>query len=300
MIIVPFILIFLFKEQLSKKYKICIPILIFSLSILLKIPQNIALENEFAIPKRHTIQCFNRLVYTPLLLSDSKDDKEALEGINKIFSVSEYKKATSLEEADSIAAKTLQSGITKSDVNDYVKGCLILILHHPKEYFMQQLNTFLNASSIKNEILNTQNSADMFEYDDTYLLYNQLQFIKNDSVFFKPINNLLRKYTINVLEGREKDNWHTTIISHKIFWNLVPPLMVLVLSFIYSIYLFFKKKNMFFIGIIVMVLSRAPILFLTAPYAQFMYWFRFYIIGYSMLIFYIIVLISKVKKRRIL
>lgn len=298
-ILAPLLICFIFGTKINRRYKYVFILGTIAFVMLLKVPQNISLEREFGVPKRHTIQCFSRLVYGPLIAANSISDKDEIESINKIFSVEKYKKSKSMGEAEAVAAESLNVNINKKDVNDFVLGCAKLILKYPKVYLQQQWKIFLNASSLSCTEANTQPSSDMFDHDENYEYHNELSILEKNTVMFKPVNVEIRKMVINGLEGKEPNDWTKNTICHSIFWNLIPPLLFLLFFAIWSIKKFVCSKNRLFISISMLALARIPILFLTAPYAQFMYWFRFYLMGNLIMIFFIVTKVCMIKQNKL-
>lgn len=294
--IAPFILWFIFKQKIKKYDRIVLILGTVILAMLLKVPQTYSLEKEFGLPKRHTIQCVSRLVYGPLMAADSISDEKELAAVDQVFSVEKYRNSSSMNEAELAAATTFNMTMTKKDVNNFILGSGKLILKYPIVYLKQQCEIFLNTSSIMNNIENTQPSADMFEQDENYPYYKELQTLDQDTLLFRPLSIELRKKAITGLEGRDLNDRTKVNLIHRIFWNLIPPLVFLLIYAIWSIKVYILNRNPLFMGISALVLARIPILFLTAPYAQFMYWFRFYIMGYLVAAFFLVAKIYKKKK----
>lgn len=293
----PFVFWFIFKQKIKKHDRMILIIGTIMLAMVLKIPQTYSLEKEFGLPGRHTIQCFSRLVYGPLKVADPIEDEEELADINQVFSVEKYRSFDSMDESDAAAAATLNPAMTKKDVNNLVIGSAKLIFKYPVVYLKQQCEIFLNTSSIKNNIGNTQASSDMFEHDENYAFFTELQTLDQNTLLFRPFDVELRKKIINGLEGRKLNDWTEVTWIHGVFWNLIPPLISLLMFAIWSIKIYILNRNPLFIGTSALVLARIPILFLTAPYAQFMYWFRFYIMGYLVVAFFVVAKIYKKKKQ---
>ena len=126
-------------------------------------------------------------------------------------------------------------------------------------------------------------------FDNNTLAGKQWESI--DSKFKHPLNLESRKNVINFLCGVDNDD-NITII-YTIFWNLFIPITLAIVCLIYYIW----KRNWYIALIILGIIARIPLVFLTAPAPFFMYYLSTYLCLYIIIATTIFKIILKLKHR---
>ena len=125
------------------------------------------------------------------------------------------------------------------------------------------------------------------------LLENTTQLFTRDNVpnyetfreypLSRPINNDLRTSVIKMLEFRSSDAYDTKLKVADAVYSVIPAVIILIVA---SVILLFKKRWTSLL-LLLTVLAKVPLVFLTAPSRLFMYYYSVYLFGYCVL-FYII------------
>ena len=95
-----------------------------------------------------------------------------------------------------------------------------------------------------------------------------------DSMFKKPINRKLRIDVIRIIGGINSKARVT--ILYRIFWNLFIPLILVIFCFIYKIF----KRDWFMVAVILTILARVALIFITSSAPYLMYYLPAYMSAY--------------------
>lgn len=275
-LVLPIIIYFLFRDTKKIILK-CIVIEIISV-VLVGTFSYIDKHYDYeAYLKYKTTAIINPL--SILLQKDlNEDDKESVEKINQVIDI-ELLKANpsywniliSLDESKGL----YKENITEN-YNGVMQAYIKIAINNFSEFIMERLEVF-NITNGKYEINNNYyslNGKSDFEEEK----YN---IIKND-ILGKPINNNIRNEIIKFLRGEK-------VLFIKAFWNVKP---ILIGLSILLLILLIKKKYIESLLILNLV-AKSLLVFLTTPASFFMYYYPLYIEGSMILGAFIITIIRK-------
>ena len=110
----------------------------------------------------------------------------------------------------------------------------------------------------------------------------------------KPINDKIRTSVIKILELRTAHNYNEKIRMTDFVYSAIPAIVVLVIA---SVILLVKRKWTDLL-LVLTVLAKVPLVFLTAPSRLFMYYYSVYLFGYCVLFYVIYQRCVERKKRK--
>lgn len=220
---------------------------------------------------------------TSIIKNSDETDEEELERINKVIDV-EYVLENPEKTGELYYWTTgVVKDYSEEQYVEYLKAYLKLALKYSDVTFKSWWNIFVNAGSglgqdskqtTKNMVANTGGETlDLFNTRTiTGAKWNGVPSI--DIRVKRAINEDIRKTIILLLNGTDS-NGNLTIV-HNIFWNLFIPFSLILICLIYKII----KKDWFMVFLILTVVVRIPIVFLTAPAEYFMYYLSAYLCTY--------------------
>ena len=233
--------------------------------------------------------------------SDDIKDKEELEAINKIVDVEFIKDNPDMLSEDVYKTVGIGKEYTDEEYSEFLKGYIKLALKYSEVALESMWKMFWKAGSGlgengKQTTHNMVNNNWSFAQDLTVMGTNAWrEWRKVNSANKEPINVELRNNVIFFLNGSDADN-NLTII-HNIFWNFFIPFTLILICLIYKLI----KKDWFMVMLILTVIARIPIVFVTAPAPYFMYYLSAYLCTYilsAIVIFEIIINLKNKKKIR--
>lgn len=168
---------------------------------------------------------------------------------------------------------------TPEQYTEYINTFIKLTLKYPKIISKSAWDILYKAISgqgidgkqtTKNCILGSGNTLKLFDKNDGagQKWSNIVSDIK------QPFNLELRNKVILFICGVDKEG--NINIFHRILWNGFIPIILATICLIYK----FLKKDWFMLGLLVLVLARVPLLFITAPAPFFMYYLSIYLCSY--------------------
>ncbi len=157
-----------------------------------------------------------------------------------------------------------------------------LVLKYPMVFIRERFQTFLES----NDLL--ENTTALFTDDETA---NFVTF--RTYPLSKPVSDNLRTSVIKILELRRSEDY----MSKQPFTDFVYSACISVLVLIVScIWLLIKKRYVLFV-LLLSMLAKAGLVFLTAPSKLFMYYYPVYLSGYIVLFIGIALLIISLLKK---
>lgn len=144
----------------------------------------------------------------------------------------------------------------REDYANYKKAYYRLILRHPMTFLRERWSTY---------------------WDSVFLLGD----INAKEPPSNPINAQLRKWVYCILEFRSFEDYDTQNVLARIVYNSIPPTILLAAA---AVILLFKKK-IIYLGCVLLVLVKVPLVFLTSPGTLFMYYYSPYLCGWALAFF---------------
>ncbi|MCR5419521.1 MAG: hypothetical protein K6E98_00770 [Lachnospiraceae bacterium] len=146
---------------------------------------------------------------------------------------------------------------TEEDLNTMKKGYIGLIRHYPITFLKERFKTYWDSDMF---ICSTLNLAE----DERDMVVN----FRNSYKFTGYINAPIRNFFVQLIEVSNPR-------IHKFLYHPFFTQLVLLLSMLVCLI----KKKIGYAGIALLVLTRVPLVFITAPEKYFMYYFPTYLIG---------------------
>lgn len=173
-----------------------------------------------------------------------------------------------------------------NELSEYMKTLMKLVLMYPGEVINERFTEFAKTSALVDDASDVIWDTTSI-YDDSPKIRIQ-RFVTSSDGIMNPINTRLRKLVIRLLEGRDIHDYNNTIFTYSIFWNLLVPLIGIV---VFVIWQFVKRRIA--VGLIVAtILTKTGIVFLTAPGIYHMYYFAEYLLGYVLIAYMVVSLIQ--------
>jgi|GEM_PF-3585866 len=198
--------------------------------------------------------------------------------------------------------------------NKYIKAYIKLVIKHPKITFMAMWNNFLASAGITTiEDGYPLIHSGIHVYDDIFedesemnrllkenmipqqamvdweeeKVSKKLWYESIDSKLNEPTNRNLRKKMLRIIGGI--NNRGRITVLYRIFWNLFIPFILIAFCLLYKLY----KKDWFTVFIILGVVGRIPLIFVTSSAPYLMYYLPAYLMSYIVSFFIILSCIFK-------
>lgn len=271
-----FILILYFilgKKVISKKMAIISILTVIILNIAVGKINNIMIGNN-----NYSIIATSEPV-TALVRNSTEEDKQELEMIDKVVDVQFLKDNPEMTAEGAYWEEDVMREYSDEEYSNYLKAYVKLALRHPGTVIKAMWDMFLKTGSGFGEN-SVQTTRSMFAGTINIYEFGERAWMRWNSVtsrvekYKKPLNLELRETVIRFLCGNNSENKLT--IVHNIFWNLFIPFILILFSLIYKLI----KKDWFMVFLILMVIARIPIVFLTSPAPYFMYYLSTYLCSY--------------------
>ncbi len=266
-IAIPLIMTFVYSKSFNIKMFIKLFLIQLIVMIILLVPQKNYenKEGEIETAKRSLPSIVNPLSYMLTQELKGVNISEDIKKINLVLNVETLKKYNSLLDVNAMwSPEETIKDFNMDDYRTFKKAYIDIVKNNILLYLKCKTYTFYNATGFGKDFfvsynLYSSNSDTILNYQTTKTLFD-----------YK-----IRKNTLTIIEGR---NYKTDQIYsiYKIFNNLLIPLILIFIAFMYSI--FTKKITLFLIS--GMMLGHTLIVFLTAPASYFMYYFPIYLSGY--------------------
>ncbi|EHI55838.1 hypothetical protein HMPREF9333_00881 [Johnsonella ignava ATCC 51276] len=311
-ILFPVLLMFI-KDKIEKKTSIifyCAVVAIISM-LMVKL-NNIAISsNDYSITA--TFMPLPELVIN----ADKERDKEILSEMDKVINLNViYQNPNESAEKLFWDKDLIKKGYSNADYKNYIRAYLKLVFRHPLTAFKPMWNNFLASAGITTiengypllrsnlyvyDILFEEQSEMDRLIDENILPHTELYEYKKqpltkkgwdniDSIFKKPINRKLRTAVTRIIAGINSRGRVT--ILYRIFWNFFIPLILVMICFIYKI----LKRDWFIAAVILLVLCRTALVFVTSSAPYLMYYIPAYMSAYILSFFIIFMIFYKSTK----
>ncbi len=163
-----------------------------------------------------------------------------------------------------------QRTYTREQFSEFKSAYYKLVVKYPKVFLRERWMTFLDSSDL------LENTTELFVKEG----------IANYEVFqtyplSRPLNNKIRTGVIKILELRSAENYSTKLMVTDAIYSAIPAILIL---FVTSIVLLCKRRWVELVMVLT-VLVKVPLVFLTAPSRLFMYYYSVYLFGYCVLFY---------------
>ena len=215
-----------------------------------------------------------------MLQDDLKGNaQENIDMINKVLIVDEIKKYPSYTDITSYWSTSVMQPNYIKEFNNLYKGFFGLVIDNPWSFVKARIKTMLSSSGLDKTPATMMN--DFKTQPNQNSSYKTLEK--------QVLNQRLRWNFIKIING----NYFKNNIFRKIFWNYIPIVLVLGILLIYKL----VKKEYILSILLLFVLVRVPLLFLTAAAHYFMYYFPTYLTGIYIIMLLIVLKLDKKRSK---
>lgn len=276
-ILIPVIFFIWFYKQSNMKQKITVVLLSFFVFITaLFVQENIMKKYNGFRYEIYSIVVPMSALYAQ---ADSTLQSEVLLSIENILNLPDFLTGAHIKIHDDIFKK-----FTKNDYSEFKKAYLKLILNYPFVYFNERYFTFTRSNE------NIWQTTKLFDKDADYNQFNDIIMLES----FQPISIQLRKKIILLIERRDIIDYNIKLKYFDIFYNVVPPLILLVCIILVSLI----YKNYVLTFILSFLFFHTLIVFMTAPVFLFIYYFYLYLCSYVLFSMFLIISINNYMRKR--
>lgn len=228
-------------------------------------------------------------VAAPLIRQAAAEgDAQTLADIDKVISVKTFIEHPNWSgETVFWSEGAVRDDFSQEDYQAYLKTLINLCLRYPSIAIKNRINNFLITSALRDDFSNT--IKDTTGYYEGSSDVTDLAFVETGGRFMHQWNPKLRNAIIRILEGRNIHNYGDTIITYPIFWNLIIPFISIIISVVYLLY----KRKVAIALIIAPIFIKSLIVFATAPGVYHMYYHSEYLLGYILIFFMILYILSQ-------
>jgi len=269
-IAIPIVLFVFFRKRLDKISVLCYFLIAGILAAGIMGIQKIGESNQHSSDYSLTaiLSPLSAIIKTDFKSDDPQGD---LDTIDKVIS------ARSMLENDGVAVYWAEGtrSYTQKDAENLNKVYLKLVINNLPVFLGNQWRLFSKATGFVRDTSNcTGNSAYLYSLTDEEIY----DTFRGNYIFNQPINQELRKNVISALECRTYDSYEKTTVLYPVFYNVLPPLVILILIAIFGL---IRRRSVYSV-ISFLVLVQTGIVFAAAPDKFFMYYLPTYICGYGL------------------
>ena len=170
-----------------------------------------------------------------------------------------------------------QKEYTDEEYDAFKSAYYKLVLKYPDTFLKERWNCFVHSMDL------LQNTTELFSAEGI-ANYDRFREYPGSS----PISETLRNRTIKLLEWKSAKDYEVKKAGYGLVYSHLIPIMILLIAWVWC--LVRKKWGWFFL--ISLPLVKVPLIFLTAPSRLFMYYYSLYLIGYALLCYGIVRLLS--------
>lgn len=289
-IFLPISFCILFYKKYRNNEKILYIVVTILASIILITPQNYFMGSSDKT--RYSITAYVESL-DDLIKVEKKlnPDSNLLKSMEKAIYVNKFLEYESGEVA--FWSGGVKENVNEENAQELKKDYFNLVIKYPKEFFSERIRTFIRSCGLNSSGSNQLwNSSELFDSNSnsTYRLFRE------DFKYNKPVNKNIRKYLINILEGRSIKDYNKTTILYPIMYNLIIPITLILINFIVGIF----KRKVLSICISCCMLCQFLTIFLAAPGSYFMYYFPHYLVGYFGAVLFMILKLGNEKMQHTL
>lgn len=211
---------------------------------------------------------------------DEEEDRELLADIDRVVDVdiiregaAEGKSGISLFWGE----PDFQKEYTDEEYDAFKSAYYRLVLKYPDTFLQERWDCFVHSVDL------LQNTTELFSAEGV-ANYDRFREYPGSG----PISESLRNHTVKLLELKSTTDYEVKKAGYGLVYSHLIPILILLIAWIGC--LVRKKWGWFFI--LSLPLVKVPLIFLTAPSRLFMYYYSLYLIGYAVLCYGVIKVLS--------
>ncbi|MBE5880970.1 MAG: hypothetical protein E7289_01475 [Lachnospiraceae bacterium] len=176
-----------------------------------------------------------------------------------------------------------QRDYTAADFKEFKSAFYQLAAKYPDVFLKERWETFCDSSDL------LENTTELFTKDGVM----NYETFKNYPLS-KPIHDQLRTCVIKLLELRDTHNYDVKLEVTDFVYSAIPAVLVLMAVALGLL----CRRRWTALLLVLTVLVKVPLVFLTAPSRLFMYYYSVYLFGYCVLFYLVFQLCNKVADKK--
>lgn len=214
---------------------------------------------------------------------DRNKFKNELAIFDKFIPIAIIDKNPSMTGTDHFWNENVKTNTTRQDLKEYIMAIIKLSFEYPT-VVLHERNRYFWEAMYGRQLW----SIDTTSVFDTNTKFNTGILYKNSKWIFKlPISTNLRKKFLETIFLKNQLN----SIPAKIMWNnFIPTVFLLIFTTALLV-----RKQWFYSAVLLIVLSKISIIYMTSPASLFMYFVSYYFLGYSVFMFSVFIICSKLR-----
>lgn len=269
------------REETKKKLKFVTVTVV--VSILVMLPQT--LGNKLVSGDQYEITSMV-LPLAPLLCEAQKADRADIQAIDKVIDttlmIEGYEEGKSGISVFWSEPLLIRKNYTVTEYKEFKSAYYNLIMKYPKVFLKERVETFINSNGI------LMNTTELYDTEDVpnYVEFRE-KYVGGQGIFVT-----VRKQLLSLLELRSFSDYNEKLSIYYVVYSFLPQL--LVLSAVSVMCLIRRKWSSLLV--LLGIMGKVPLIFLTAPSLLFMYYYGIYLVGVVVFIYGIYALYRRRKE----
>lgn len=235
-------------------------------------------SNKYALTA--VINPLSVMLQSPL---NSPSDKSDLEKINKVLNLELVKKESSYAEVPSYWDGAVRADYAKY-LGSFYPAYLDLVIHNPGEFINARMKTFIATNGLDPHTFNPTfmsllsyrtfgAGSGTQEYKSSPVDPEVTNNFYSSNIGAKPLSYTLRYNISRALLMLDSSN-HVSKLGY-VVWTVIPTIGLLIILSVF----FIIKRTWVLLGISILLLTHASLIFLSTPAIYFMYYLPIYLSG---------------------
>lgn len=282
---IPLVFLAAFWKKEARKTKLWFVITTVVATIVVMVPQN--LGNKMVSGDQYEITSMVLPIAPLLVEAEQNQETELINTIDKVLDtrimIQGYQQGKSGINIFWSEPELIHGDYTSEEYSEFKSAYYQLILKYPAVFFQERIDTFLGSNGI------LMNTTSLFDSED---VANYVEFRENYKGVYG-VSAKLRAIVLSILEGRSIEDYNQKGIAFSLIWSFFPQLLTLIAAAVVLLI----KKHWSSLLMVLGVLCKVPLIFMTAPSLLFMYYYGIYLIGNVVLVYGICLMAKTVKNR---
>lgn len=284
MLWIPIVYLITFWKQESRKKKLKFVIVTVVATIAVMAPQT--LGNKLISGDQYEITSMV-LPLAPLLCEAQGEQVEELEIIDKVIDVNlmiqGYESGKSGISVFWSEPSLIRKNYTSAEYKEFKSAYYSLIRKYPEVFLKERVETFVNSNGI------LMNTTELYDTDE---VANYVEF-REEYVGGKGFFTGVRKQVLSLLELNGFQSGSEKLELYYVVYSFLPQLLVLIVALLFCLI----RRKWSSLLVLLGIVGKVPLIFLTAPSRLFMYYYGIYLIGNVVLVYGIYLLYHRRKEK---
>lgn len=280
MLWIPLIYFVIFRKQENRKKQLQFIIATIVATIAVMAPQTVG--NKLVSGDQYEITSMV-LPLAPLLYEAQGEQTEELQIIDKVIDVQlmiqGYKNGKSGISVFWSEPSLIRKNYTSAEYKEYKSAYYSLIGKYPEVFLKERVETFVNSNGI------LMNTTELYDTDE---VANYVEF-REEYVGGKGLFTGVRKQVLSLLELNSFRNNSEKTELYYVVYSFLPQFLVLILAVFFCL----VRRKWSSLLVLLGIVGKVPLIFITAPSRLFMYYYGIYLIGNVVFVYGIFVLYHK-------